>query len=181
MNKKESKKITTYSIKDALRKENPIFDTIKEPKMIEKIEPESYKDLLKHPKWQRKRLEIMQRDDFKCQLCGDENTTLNVHHIKYFNFEPWNIESKYLITICFHCHESIEYLKKYDLNSHDFFNTKVVKIFDPIFEKARIMIYNSKEFLIFERYNAEGSLMTRFEINLKNNDFILLKKLINEL
>ena len=32
----------------------------------------NYSEQLKSPKWQKKRLEIMQRDKFTCQLCGDK-------------------------------------------------------------------------------------------------------------
>jgi len=30
----------------------------------------SYADKLKDPRWQRKRLEILQREDFNCEACG---------------------------------------------------------------------------------------------------------------
>ena len=39
-----------------------------------------YVEKLKDPRWQRKRLEILQRDDWKCYWCKDDKTTLNVHH-----------------------------------------------------------------------------------------------------
>lgn len=64
----------------------------------------SYSEKLKHPKWQRKRLEIMQRDGFKCKLCGDDETSLNIHHVEYSDGEPWEIDNEKLITICDECH-----------------------------------------------------------------------------
>lgn len=45
----------------------------------------SYSDKLKSPKWQKKRLEIMRRDKFRCRLCKDEETQLSVHHKEYIN------------------------------------------------------------------------------------------------
>ena len=42
-----------------------------------------YSMKLKNPKWQRRKAEIMLRDNFTCQICGDTETTLNVHHIRY--------------------------------------------------------------------------------------------------
>lgn len=63
----------------------------------------SYYESLKDPRWQKRRLEIMQRDGFKCQLCGNDKKTLNVHHLKY-NGEPWEAEDKHLITLCEPCH-----------------------------------------------------------------------------
>lgn len=63
----------------------------------------SYSDLLKDPRWQKRRLQIMQRDDFKCQLCGDDKKTLNVHHLHYKGM-PWEALDKHLITLCESCH-----------------------------------------------------------------------------
>lgn len=42
-----------------------------------------YKEQIKSPKWQKRRLEIMQKDNFTCQLCGDTESMLNVHHLTY--------------------------------------------------------------------------------------------------
>lgn len=65
----------------------------------------TYAEKLKHPKWQRKRLEILSRDNFKCRLCGDEETELHVHHKEYHNgCEPWEYENSLLVTLCKHCH-----------------------------------------------------------------------------
>lgn len=66
---------------------------------------------LKNPKWQRKRLEIMSRDKFMCQLCNDTETTLNVHHKKYTR-EIWNEPAVNLITLCENCHLAIELSKQ---------------------------------------------------------------------
>lgn len=65
----------------------------------------SYAELLRDPRWQKKRLEVMGRDDFTCQVCGDRDTTLNVHH-KFYSGEPWEINSGFLVTLCQPCHES---------------------------------------------------------------------------
>ena len=39
-----------------------------------------YWEKLRDPRWQKKRLEIMERDDFTCVHCQDNASTLNVHH-----------------------------------------------------------------------------------------------------
>lgn len=73
----------------------------------------SYSDLLRHPLWQKKRLEIMRRDKWKCKKCGDDETTLNVHHKLYINGnDPWEYENEDLITLCEDCHNQIERFKK---------------------------------------------------------------------
>ena len=74
----------------------------------------AYSDLLKDPRWQKKRLEIFQRDDFKCQGCGDRESTLNVHHQKYVG-NPWECPDEFLITLCEDCHNHETYLKSIDL------------------------------------------------------------------
>ena len=71
----------------------------------------SYSEKLKHPLWQKKRLEIMQRDGFKCTLCGDNDTTLAVHHLAYEN-NPWEVDNSKLITVCKHCHIVLEKYKE---------------------------------------------------------------------
>jgi hypothetical protein len=66
-----------------------------------------YSDKLRDPRWQKKRLEIMQRDEFSCQLCGDTESPLNVHHYFYEkNNEPWDYNSEDLVTVCESCHEA---------------------------------------------------------------------------
>lgn len=76
----------------------------------------NYSEKLKDPRWQKKRLEIMQRDEFTCQWCGCTEKTLNVHHIRYKSEEPWDEESVNLITICEDCHTE-EHNRRNDENS----------------------------------------------------------------
>lgn len=64
---------------------------------------------LKDPRWQKKRLEAMERDDWKCVMCGSSNDTLNVHHVLYKKgAEPWEYEAKALKTLCEKCHKHVE-------------------------------------------------------------------------
>lgn len=72
----------------------------------------TYKEKLEHPKWQEKRLLILQRDGFKCRICGDTETMLHVHHTVYdFTREPWDAEDVHLVTLCKVCHEMETTLK----------------------------------------------------------------------
>lgn len=70
----------------------------------------TYKEKLRDPRWQKKRLEILDRDNFTCQLCGDKHTTLHVHHNSYSE-NPWDVENSELITYCADCHRFIEFTK----------------------------------------------------------------------
>lgn len=90
-----------------------------------------YKEQIKSPKWQKKRLEILQRDDFACQVCGCKDKTLHVHHTAYENGNNiWEYDDNQLITLCEDCHEyehmidaSIEehlwYIKKKGVLNHE--------------------------------------------------------------
>lgn len=72
----------------------------------------NYSDKLKSPKWQKKRLEILQRDNFTCCNCGDTERTLHVHHESYIKGkEPWDYPNKNFTTLCDMCHENNHLLK----------------------------------------------------------------------
>lgn len=64
--------------------------------------PEQWKD----PRWQRKRLEAMNRADWKCENCDDKETTLNVHHKLYIKGRMvWEYELHELAVLCEPCHQ----------------------------------------------------------------------------
>lgn len=67
----------------------------------------AYTEKLKDPRWQKKRLEVLERDNWACQSCGDDESTLHIHHRKYIpDKDPWDISKDFLITLCKECHES---------------------------------------------------------------------------
>lgn len=69
----------------------------------------TYQEKLKDPRWQRKRLEVMGRDLFKCRKCGCESKTLSVHHRHYlFGRDPWDYPGELLVTLCDPCHKEEE-------------------------------------------------------------------------
>lgn len=70
-------------------------------------EMKTYAEKLKDPRWQRKRLEILNRDEFACRDCGNKRDTLHVHHCSYAHGrEPWDYDDSNLRTLCETCHES---------------------------------------------------------------------------
>lgn len=67
----------------------------------------NYSKKLKDPRWQKKRLEILERDNWTCQNCKDKETCLHVHHIYYDPaLDPWDAKNEHLITLCEDCHEA---------------------------------------------------------------------------
>lgn len=85
----------------------------------------TYAEKLKDPRWQKKRLEILERDKHKCVQCNCKYN-LHVHHLNYIkNTDPWDYDNNYLITLCDVCHSfegkyrielKNEILKAFDLN-----------------------------------------------------------------
>jgi len=67
----------------------------------------AYAEKLRDPRWQKKRLEILNRDNFTCRKCSDDKSPLHVHHT-YYNrrpTEPWDYPENSLVTLCEGCHE----------------------------------------------------------------------------
>lgn len=63
----------------------------------------AYAEKLRDPRWQRKRLKILERDEWRCSHCHDDQSSLQVHHKKYHG-DPWEASNDDLETLCEHCH-----------------------------------------------------------------------------
>ena len=86
----------------------------------------NYSEKLKSPKWQKKRLEVLNRDNFKCCSCGDEETELHVHHLKYTG-EPYDAPLEDLQTLCKHCHWYFTFEHQTIFESFDSMNNIFIK------------------------------------------------------
>lgn len=74
----------------------------------------TYTEKLKDPRWQKKRLEIFERDKWSCQICNSNQKTLHVHHITYeYGVDPWNYDNLNYKTLCEDCHKDEEFCKPY--------------------------------------------------------------------
>lgn len=68
----------------------------------------SYSEKLKDPRWQKKRLQVLDHAEWRCQMCGAKDRTLNVHHSYYTKGkEPWQYALGALIATCEPCHDVI--------------------------------------------------------------------------
>lgn len=75
---------------------------------------EQYQSELKHPKWQKRRLEVLEYANWRCQLCGDKDTTLHCHHSYYLRGKkPWQYPQGAIIALCETCHGKQHPEKKY--------------------------------------------------------------------
>jgi hypothetical protein len=75
----------------------------------------NYSELLKDPRWQRKRLKILERDNWTCQHCLSTEKTLCVHHTRYEGL-PWEVGDEFLITFCNDCHDAETELLKVNVH-----------------------------------------------------------------
>ena len=65
----------------------------------------TYFEKLQDPRWQKLRLKAMEHYDFTCELCGDTEKTLHVHHKQYLkDHEPWDYFVGQLSVVCSDCH-----------------------------------------------------------------------------
>lgn len=72
----------------------------------------TYIEKLKDPRWQRRRLERLQKENFTCQDCGDTKTELQIHHRLYRrNVSPWNYSDSELQVLCAPCHKMAEQVR----------------------------------------------------------------------
>ncbi|MFX0136941.1 MAG: HNH endonuclease [Candidatus Hodarchaeota archaeon] len=96
----------------------------------------NYSEKLKDPRWQEKRKEILKRDNYKCQHCGD--TGNQAHHLEYkLNRQPWEYNNEELITLCDACHEMIHRKRISRFTNNDIKN---------YLENGYILMYNPNKF-----------------------------------
>jgi hypothetical protein len=123
-----------------------------------------YSKKLQNPNWQRKRLEILQRDNFKCILCNSDNKELHVHHRWYqFGKNIWDYPDNCFETLCFECHEYIEtnikdstsdlqvIIRKTHLNQDDYncINQLLLHLSDDIYQNINpIQIKDAIDYII---------------------------------
>ncbi|KKK75087.1 hypothetical protein LCGC14_2877230, partial [marine sediment metagenome] len=65
-----------------------------------------YKEQYKDPRWQKRRLKELERTDYTCEVCGDKEQILHVHHGSYLKgLDIW-AEEYSLYVLCKDCHET---------------------------------------------------------------------------
>lgn len=65
----------------------------------------TYAEMLRDPRWQKRRLEVLNAAGWMCSSCFDETTELHVHHVRYkWNRKPWEYPDEELSCLCKKCH-----------------------------------------------------------------------------
>ncbi len=138
--------------------------------MSEFTRPEKipYWQLLQHPKWQQKRLEIMKRDNFKCRWddCKNTDKKLNVHHAYYVSGRmPWQYPDWSLQTLCDEHHEIIEWASR---NSDGGWWERIPKLFLALDDEHKDLFWelfqndSKQEFEKFLESNSERRFDSMF-------------------
>lgn len=74
-----------------------------------------YKEQFKSPKWQKKRLEVLNLRGFKCEACEDEEKQLHVHHRFYIKGrQVHEYDNDVLQVLCEDCHKKVHKLSVYE-------------------------------------------------------------------
>lgn len=69
----------------------------------------TYASKLKDPRWQKRRLELLQAADWTCKECHSKSDTLHVHHGYYKrNTEPWDYPDEVMHVVCEACHQEMQ-------------------------------------------------------------------------
>lgn len=73
----------------------------------------TYEELLKDPRWQKRRLKTFERDGWKCTQCGNSTQELHAHHTLYITGrDPWDYPEDAIKTLCDDCHGKAHNVKK---------------------------------------------------------------------
>lgn len=121
----------------------------------------TYKEKLLDPRWQKMRLELLSEANYTCQLCGDNKTTLHIHHFSYSKSRnPWDVSPLDLAVYCKHCHALVESQTSLDIDVH-----KVIKDF-TIKEEVKIIVYyvygGNRHIIEIYKYDEKTNKITSF-------------------
>lgn len=68
----------------------------------------TYSEKLKDPRWQKRRLGILNLHEFTCEKCGSKDKELHVHHRFYIKGrEVWEYDNDVFQVLCVDCHENV--------------------------------------------------------------------------
>ena len=148
----------------------------------------TYSEKLKDPRWQKLRLEVLNRDNWMCQFCYNTEKTLHVHHLSYEKFyeNPWDYPIFYLRTLCEDCHnQEVAKIKVQEENIIR--NIRLKTIYLSNYQTLNnLLSHHSSDFLFklfsvyADTYLSDEELMDNIlhlnELNYKKRKEVLLSK-----
>jgi hypothetical protein len=118
----------------------------------------SYRSQYLDPRWQKKRLEVMEQQGFTCQRCETTEKTLSVHHNQYIpNRDVWDYENSQLSVLCQDCHADLH-------AKDDLLNDLISRIPAHSFERKTIA-YLIGGFLVREPMLEDASYFEALHFN----------------
>lgn len=142
---------------------------------------ENYVKYLKTEEWQKKRIERLKIDNFKCCRCGSPHN-IQVHHLSYRNIGNEDVYND-LITLCDSCHESIEketisgcvYTKPIACGSN-----YGIKEIIPLPADSAIIFSDMRDIDIEKQVQLKGGIIRLCTVHLAPSDFLNDKSWYNE-
>lgn len=118
----------------------------------------NYKAQMLDPRWQKKRLSILDRDNFTCTSCGSDKKTLHVHHLYYENGRDyWDYPESALVSLCEDCHTDVT----------DYDKERKTNFSNPQYERLRRITINfpciSSNWEDYKNYAVELVLVIHLE------------------
>lgn len=108
----------------------------------------AYSEKLRDPRWQKKRLEVLDSYEFACQGCTSTDKPLNVHHRNYYKgHEPWEYDVEDLVPLCDECHAEEHEIagQLHDalqaLRRHGFLNYDIHRIIEAVMSLSNNTVY----------------------------------------
>lgn len=139
--------------------------------MAKQYERTPYQQKLLDPRWQKKRLTILNRDKWACKYCKDTDSTLHVHHLKYTG-EPWEAPDSDLVSCCEDCHFIIEDLKDLEVLSIRKRVKKDILLFTVFWwneqYKYSMSLYDKSDNKISHAVSISGHALSSYVKNLKS-------------
>ena len=127
--------------------------------------------LYRDPRWQKKRLEVLERAEWHCENCGDSESELQVHHAYYTGSKkPWEYPINSLQALCVKCHKSAEELRQ-DAKKIGMFPMEVQESFALLIKAFELMENNGDRIINSQFVNdlADRLHSEAFEVVWRNH------------
>jgi hypothetical protein len=73
----------------------------------------TYSEKLKDPRWQKRRLDVLEKAEWQCAVCQSESKEMHVHHNVYKKGHlPWEYDDLELRALCKDCHKDEEEIRE---------------------------------------------------------------------
>lgn len=119
-----------------------------------------YHEQIKHPLWQKKRLEVLELNNFTCSECSNETEELNVHHPFYKRGAMiWDYEAIELQCLCKTCHAK-----------NHIIDEEIKKSLSGLSSSQKMVVFGYINSMIGPFYQDDEDYMPGYVDGVRNND-----------